>query len=62
MDHKFNITVDLDTLVEVDIDGLNDIACEAFGSVELQGMTYKVVGLEGEGIVVEVEGYTEDEN
>ena len=62
-DHTFDMTLDLSEIIDVDIDGLNDLACEEFGSHDLQDISYKVTGLKGDQIVIQVSGYvTEDDD
>lgn len=61
-EHTFDLTLDLATLLGVDIDGLNDLACETFGSHELQDIRYKVFGLKGEQIIIQVSGYVVEED
>lgn len=56
------LTLDLSDLLRVDIDGLNDLACEAAGSKDLQDIGYKVFALKGEQIIIQVTGFVADED
>lgn len=62
---KGNIVFDLPELMELDIDGHNQIACERLiGALCLQDIYYNIVDILGDGthIVMEVSGWVDDED